>query len=158
MIFVTVGMHDQGFERLIRKMDEIAPELGEEVLIQIGHTRYEPKNAEWFRFLADDDDILKIYKKASLIVSHGGAGTLLSALSLAKPLVVVPRMKRFGEHIDDQQLELAEAMEEKECASIAYDVDEILEKIDSMRWKQEKKHDPDQNLIKFISDFLREVS
>ncbi|MDI6655433.1 MAG: beta-1,4-galactosyltransferase, partial [Candidatus Hydrothermarchaeota archaeon] len=44
MIFVTVGTHNQSFERLVKKADEIAGKIGEKVVIQTGHTKYKPKN------------------------------------------------------------------------------------------------------------------
>ena len=50
MIFATVGLHYMGFERLIRKMDELAGEIDEEVIIQTGHTKYQPRNAAFFAF------------------------------------------------------------------------------------------------------------
>ena len=51
MIFVTDGTHYQGFDRLITKMDEVAGKIDDEVAIQIGSSKYHPKNAKWFTFL-----------------------------------------------------------------------------------------------------------
>ena len=155
MIFVTVGTHYQGFERLIKKMDEIAGRIKDEVIMQIGYTKYEPKNAKWFRFLEREEDILELYKKADIIVAHAGAGTLLTALSFGKPIVVVPRLKKFGEHVDDQQLELAEALESMGKAIAVYDIEKLE---DAIRRAKALKYRPvrqDKRLANFLKNYLK---
>jgi len=154
MIFVTVGTHYQGFERLVRKMDEIASRIDEEVIMQIGYTKYEPKNAKWFRFLEKEEDILRLYKTADVIVAHAGAGTLLTALAYGKPLVVVPRLKRFGEHIDDQQLELAEALEQAGKAIAVYDVNHLEEAIRRARLVRVQSLRRASRLVRFLEEYL----
>ncbi|KUK17270.1 PssE/Cps14G family polysaccharide biosynthesis glycosyltransferase [Thermococcus sibiricus] len=157
MIFVTVGTHYQGFERLIKKMDEIAGKIDDEVVMQIGYTDYEPKNAKWFRFLEKEEDILELYKKAEIIVAHAGAGTLLTALSFGKPIVVVPRLKKFGEHIDDQQLELAEALESMGKAIAVYDIEKLedaIKKAKSLKYKPIKQ---EKRLVNFLKEYLRGI-
>ncbi len=157
MIFVTVGTHYQGFERLIKKMDEIAGKIDDEVIMQIGYTDYEPKNAKWLRFLEREEDILELYKKADVIVAHAGAGTLLTALSFGKPVVVVPRLKKFGEHIDDQQLELAEALESMGKAIAVYDIEKLedaIKKAKSLKYKPVKR---ERRLTNFLKEYLRGI-
>ncbi len=124
MIFVTVGTHYMGFERLIEKMDEIAPNLDDEVIMQIGTTKYEPKNAKWYKFI-EMEKIQEYYKKADIIVAHSGAGTLLDSLSFEKPVITVPRLKKFGEHIDDQQIELAEALDKTNRTIAIYSIENL---------------------------------
>lgn len=128
MIFVTVGTHNIGFDRLIKKMDEIAPTLDDEVIMQIGYTNYEPKNTKWFKFL-EMEKIQHYYDYADIIIAHSGAGTLLDSLLFEKPIIAVPRLKKFREHIDDQQLELAEALENASRIISVYNIEELEEKI-----------------------------
>lgn len=109
MIFVTVGMHHQGFERLIRGMDQVARRTKEPVIMQIGASSYEPQHAEWFRF-DDQSRVEELSTTARVIVSHAGAGTIISAFRHKRPLVVVPRRAGQREHVDDHQLELARAL------------------------------------------------
>lgn len=155
MIFVTVGTHYQGFERLVKKMDEIAGKIDDEVIMQIGYTKYEPKNAKWFRFLEREEDILELYKKADVIVAHAGAGTLLTALSFGKPIVVVPRLKKFGEHVDDQQLELAEALESMGKAIAVYDIEKLEEAIKKARSLKYKPIKRERRLANFLKEYLQ---
>ena len=109
MIFVTVGLHPAGFDRLVQAADEMAALVQEEVVIQCGGTHYKPRFSEYFDF-ADEPEMQRWLSKARVVVTHGGAGSILNALQIGKALVVVPRLKRFGEAIDDHQLELAEAL------------------------------------------------
>lgn len=109
MIFTTVGMHHQGFDRLISAMDELAAEINEEIIMQIGAAAHEPANAKWFRF-ADSERVDALMAAARVVVAHAGAGTIIGAFRHRRPVVVVPRRAAFNEHVDDHQLDLAQAL------------------------------------------------
>ena len=126
MIFVTVG-GIRAFERLVREMDRIAGELDEQVMMQIGSTDYEPKNCDYFRFMSRSD-MEKLYADARVVVSHAGMGSILSVQEHNKPLVLVPRMKRFGEVFDDHQLEIAREMESRGI-TVAYDMSNLQSEV-----------------------------
>ncbi len=158
MIFVTVGTHYQGFERLVKKMDEIACGLGEEVIMQIGNTKYTPSYAEWFPFLEDEEEFMKIMKTAEVVVAHGGAGTLLSVLSFGKPVVVVPRLRRYGEHTDDQQIELAEALKASKGIAVVYDVEYLAENLKNARVVRGQLSGRGNVLKNFLRDYLGRLS
>ncbi len=93
MIFVTVGSTD--FDPLIEKMDELAPQLGGELVMQIGLGRYTPQNARYFRFAPSLDPYLA---QAELIVGHGGLGTIVEALEQGKKLVCVVNPTTYDRH------------------------------------------------------------
>ncbi|KAF5055562.1 hypothetical protein DSECCO2_376500 [anaerobic digester metagenome] len=156
MIFVTVGTHNQGFERLVQKMDEIAGKIDEEVVMQIGFTEYEPKNAKWFKFV-DIDEIRDFYKNADVIVSHAGAGALLDALSFEKPIIAVPRLKKFGEHIDDQQLELTEALEDKGQIKAVYEIDDLEGFVKEINLLNHSIK-PDNGLMRFLKEHMSGIN
>jgi UDP-N-acetylglucosamine transferase subunit ALG13 len=154
MIFVTVGTHYLGFERLIKKMDEISAEIDEEVIAQIGSTNYQPKNMEYFTFIQDEKKLLELYKDARVIVTHAGAGTLLTISNYEKPVVIVPRLKKFNEHIDDHQLELTEVFKKKEEAEVVYDIKNLkiaLKNPKKINCKKNKK------LVIFLKDLIRSI-
>ena len=125
MIFVTVGMHTAGFERLVEKMDEIAGRLKEEVIIQIGSAKYKPANAKYFDFTTGEE-ITELCRKARVVVTHG-AMSIVDALEQGTPVVAVPRLQKYGEVINDHQLYLVQELEKEGRLTAVYDVDELDE-------------------------------
>lgn len=124
MIFVTIGSSSWEFTRLIKEMDRIAGEIDEEVIMQISFTKYETKNAKYFRF-KPKTEMMEMYERARVIVSHAGVGTIINALHLGKPLIIVPRRKKFGEAVDDHQVEIAGELEREGRAKAIYDIDKL---------------------------------
>ena len=108
-VFVSVGTHPQPFDRLLKELDRIAEKGKHKFFAQVGNSGYEPKNFS-FKRLLDEGEYQSRISKADVLVSHGGAGTIINALRQGKTVVVVPRLKRFGEHTNDHQLDLAEAL------------------------------------------------
>jgi len=123
MIFVTIGMM-YGFDRLIRKMDEIAGMIEEEVIMQIGVGTYKPENGKYFEFLSKKD-MDNFYNSARIIVCHSGVGSIISALDYNKPIVVVPRLHSYGEVIDDHQIEIAKKLEDKGKIHVVNNLDKL---------------------------------
>lgn len=124
MIYVTLGTMFMDFPRLIRKMDEMAGRTGERVVIQLGLSKILPKHAEYFDF-KPHEEILEIQREARVIVCHAGIGAVRDALSAARPMIVVPRLKRFGEHMNDHQLDLAEAVAHRGWGRMVMDIDDL---------------------------------
>lgn len=126
MIFVTVGTNKFSFNRLIKKIDELIRDgkITEKVVMQIGHSTYEPKYASWFRF-ESYEKIKELTKKARLVITHAGVGSILTSLSFNKITIVVPRMKKFNEHIDDHQVELARELSKESKVLVVFDVEQL---------------------------------
>ncbi len=104
MIFVTIGTHPQGFNRLLKHIDMLAGKINEEIIIQRGFSSYVPRNASSFTFV---DDLSPYYSKARLVISHSATTVLEYLLTQKKPIITVPRQKKYGEHINDHQVEFA---------------------------------------------------
>lgn len=153
---MTVGSHYQGFERLIKKMDEIAGQIDEEVVMQIGHTDYQPVNARFFEFLESFEEIERLNREARVVVSHAGAGSILTALEQRIPVIVIPRLKKFNEHMDDHQLEIAEAMSENQRVKAVYDVDDLEDCLQSdLSFVDERN---ENKLMESVRDYLSSIS
>lgn len=156
MIFLTIGTHFQGFERLIKEMDKIAGKIDEEVIAQIGPTKYHPKNMKFFTFV-EGEKISKLYEDARVIVTHAGAGTILTAFLYSKPVIIVPRLKKYNEIIIDHQLELTEALKGYKNIIVVYNTQELegalkrVENIDLEEIKQNKA------LINFLKEYIEEM-
>jgi UDP-N-acetylglucosamine transferase subunit ALG13 len=158
MIFVTVGTHTQPFNRLLEKVDKLVEKrvIKEKVIAQVGYSTYRPRNYEYFTFTSEEK-ILELNKKARLIIAHAGVGSIITALQFKKPIIVVPRLKKFGEHIDDHQVQIAIAFEREGKVLACYQIDEledILRKAKNFKPKLRKRSAP---IFKLVSEFLRKM-
>ncbi len=154
MIFVTVGTHTQGFERLIKAMDELvgSGKIKENVVMQIGNTKYEPKNCEYFRF-ESFKKILELNRSARVIITHAGAGCIITALQFGKTLIIVPRYKKFGEHVNDHQCDLASALDKERKAINVSDISSLEAALKSVSRlaKERKKSALVSNLAAYLN-------
>jgi UDP-N-acetylglucosamine transferase subunit ALG13 len=125
-IFVSVGTHPQQFNRLLQELDKLAEQgkVVAEIFAQTGNSNYIPKNFKSGKFVGEVEYNSKM-GTADVIVSHGGAGTIINALRLGKNLVVVPRLKKFGEHTNDHQLDLAKALEKQGKCLAVYNISKL---------------------------------
>ena len=106
MIFVTVGTHEQAFNRLVEYMDKWAGEHDEEVIIQTGFSTYEPKNCQWSK-LYPYSEMVEMVDKARIVITHGGPSSFIMPLQVGKIPIVVPRKKEFDEHVNDHQVDFS---------------------------------------------------
>jgi beta-1,4-N-acetylglucosaminyltransferase len=163
MIFVTVGNSIKGveFHRLINKIDEIAMELQEEVVAQIGFIDTYPKHIKWFAYLSFTE-VLAYFEKASIIIGHSGVGTVITAITYKKPLIIVPRSSSFGEHFDDHQLEFAEQLRGMDGIFVVEDIENlkktVLEVREQIRQSTVQPHfsEERQRLLSFIKGYVQE--
>jgi len=144
-------MHTKGFDRLLKKMDEIASTLGEEVVMQIGHTSFRPRSAKWFDFTTEAG-IKEWCKKARVVITQP-AMSILDAQEQGTPVIVVPRLKQYDEVIDDHQLDFARELEKEGKVIAVYDVDKLEEalcKPDTSR----AVHTRDERLVNALKRYV----
>ena len=115
MIFVTVGTHEQPFNRLVEYIDKIKGDniLKEEVIMQTGYSTYEPKYCEWSK-LYPYQQMVDMVVKADIVITHGGPSSFIMPLQVGKIPIVVPRQFKFNEHVNDHQLEFSKAVAERQ--------------------------------------------
>ena len=114
MIFVTVGTHEQPFNRIIEEIDKLKGEgcIDEEVVIQKGYSTYEPQYCKSYGLISYEE-MDNYIKEARIVITHGGPSSFLAPLALKKIPIVVPRQKKFGEHVNDHQVEFSKAVAER---------------------------------------------
>lgn len=114
MIFVTVGTHEQPFDRLIEYIDNMKKngDITEDVIIQTGFSIYQPKYCEWDKFIPYKQ-MIKNVKDARIVITHGGPASFIMPLQFGKTPIVVPRQHRYNEHVNDHQVEFAKAISKK---------------------------------------------
>jgi UDP-N-acetylglucosamine transferase subunit ALG13 len=114
MIFVTVGTHEQPFNRLVKKIDELKKNgvITEDVVIQTGFSTYEPQYCKWQK-LFPYQDMGRYVEQARIVITHGGPSSFIMPLQIGKIPIVVPRQSKFNEHVNDHQVLFARAVKER---------------------------------------------
>lgn len=130
MIFVTVGTQDKPFERIIKAVEDAvkANKITDEVVVQAGNTKYESKVLNVLNYVPFDE-FNNYLSKADIIITHGGVGSILNALKLKKKIIAVPRLKKYGEHINDHQLQVIQKMTKDGYILSCEDENEIADKV-----------------------------
>ena len=152
MIFLSVGIQFP-FDRLVKAVDDAFNEglVDEGVFAQIGETSYKPHN---FGSVASLEKNLfdKYLKESSSIISHAGMGTIAMALDNEKPLLVMPRLKKYGEVVNDHQAAIARKFSELGHILAVYDVKELPDGIRKLKnfVPKERKANP-----KAVADRIR---
>ena len=153
MIFVTVGTHEQPFNRLVKTVDELKRDgvITEDVIMQTGFSTYEPKYCQWSKLIPYEQ-------------THGGPASFIMPLQIGKTPIVVPRQHRFDEHVNDHQVEFARNVAQRKGTIIPVEdiskLGEVIKNYDEIVAKM--GHGMSSNNEKFcieleeiVSDLLR---
>lgn len=161
MIFVTVGTHEQGFDRLIKEIDKLKEQnvIKEDVIVQKGYTEYEPKFCETYK-LIEYEKLQDYLSKARIVITHGGPASFIAPLSMGKTPIVVPRQKQFDEHVNDHQVDFVKQVVERYNSLIpVYNIEDLKEKIENYDKIVAKMGDNyKSNNKKFVEDLEKEIS
>lgn len=162
MIFVTVGSRFYQFNRLFQKLDELYDDgtLSEPMFAQIGASTYHPRNYEFRDFISPEEFDHRI-AEADIVVSHGASGSIMKALNAGKKVIAVSRLEKYGEHINDHQIQNNEAfasnglvlMADPELTDLADCFRKIYERKDGLRHWENK--DP-MAIVNKIDEFIQE--
>lgn len=107
MIFITLGSQKFQFNRLLRAVDELIEKgiIEDEVFAQVGYSDYEPKHFDYKQFL-DREEFAVQESKCDILITHGGTGAIIGAVKKGKKVIAVPRLAKYGEHVDNHQIQL----------------------------------------------------
>lgn len=156
MIFVTVGAQ-MPFDRLVIAVDQWARKNGrDDVFAQIGQSEYQPSNLQWINFL-EPDKFKRKYESAKVIVAHAGTGSIITALQMGKPILVMPRRAILHETRNDHQIATSEQFRRFGSVEVAWDENELvtkLEGIDSLRGSQKIESYASNELVMAIREFI----
>ena len=114
MIFVTVGTHEQQFDRLVRCIDELKEKnvINEDVVIQTGFSEYKPVACKWSK-LYSFKEMNKYIEEARIVITHGGPSSFIAPLQMGKTPIVVPRSHEYGEHVNNHQIDFCRKVSER---------------------------------------------
>lgn len=155
MIFVTVGTHEQPFNRLIEKMDELVAngDIKEKVVIQYGFSTYDAKHCEMHKMMSFDE-MQQTFKNARIVITHGGPSSFVEALQYGKVPIVVPRQLKFNEHVNNHQVDFTKLISERMNNIIpVYDIANLGQTIADYDTIVKKKNSGESsNNLKFNAD------
>lgn len=159
MIFLTVGTQFP-FDRLVKSVDEVVSQDGfsDDIFAQIGESSYRPHNFEAVSFL-EKRLFDKHIREASGIISHAGIGTIMMALDDRKPLLVMPRLKEYGEVVGDHQVAISRKFEELGHILVAHSKGDLLDRIKKLQsFVPQQRTNQAEVTADRITKFLYELS
>lgn len=145
MILITVGSQKFQFNRLLKWIDQLIEENlidGDTIFAQTGFSDYKPKNYKYKNFL-EKDELDNWYEKCDTVITHAGTASIIKPSNLGKKIIVIPRDKSYGEHIDNHQYEIAEAFKKKGyCITVKKfsDLKNILINLESLNFYRYKSN------------------
>lgn len=161
MIFVTVGSRNYPFDRLFMELDKLYDEgiIKDKMFAQIGTSNYKPKNFEFKDFISQEE-FLNYIKKSSYVISHGASGSIMKALNEGKKVIAVTRLEKYGEHINDHQIQNNEAFGTNGYVLPVFEMDELKDAIMKIQngtdnLKKWENKDP-MSIQKIIDKFIQE--
>ena len=152
MILVTAGSQKFQFNRLFKNLDQLIEQgvIKEPVFAQIGVSTYKPKNYKYVDFLESTEFKNKM-EECDLLITHAGTGAIVGALKSGKKVIAVPRLEKYGEHVDDHQKQITFAFTKMNLIeSSGETIGELSEAINNCRMKRYSKYV--SNTKKFIDD------
>lgn len=156
MIFITLGSQKFQFNRLLKAIDELmeSGEISEDVFAQIGYSDYVPKNYQYKQFL-DRDEFAVMTEKSDIVITHGGTGAIIGAVKKGKRVIAVPRRVKYGEHVDDHQLQLVGQFKELNLICECNDCTQLGNILKEIRYIRFNAYESNtQTIINSIEQFL----
>ena len=160
LILVCVGASEYRFDRLLKMVDELCDEKilkGSEIVAQIGSTDYEPRNYKSFHLLGRDE-FQEYMEKSDLIITHAGTGSVIPPLKLGKKVIVVPRLEKYKEHLDDHQLELSDVFTSAGYTLSANSKEELIDALEHIETFTPKVFKSNNSYVnQLVIDFIEGI-
>lgn len=158
LIFVTLGTQDKPFTRLLEAIEREIENgnITDEVIVQAGFTKYKSDKMKIFDLISQED-FANYMQNADLIITHGGVGSIITALNHGKKVIAAPRLSKYGEHVNDHQLQIIKCFEQKNYILPLYDFDKLNEAIEkSKEFMPSKFISNRDNFLQFIERMIAE--
>jgi UDP-N-acetylglucosamine transferase subunit ALG13 len=159
MIFVTVGTHEQPFNRLIKKIDDLVANgnIMEKVIVQTGFSTYIPEYCEAHKMMSFEE-MQAALRDARIVITHGGPSSFIEALQFGKVPIVVPRQEQFHEHVNNHQVDFTKLIAKRMNNIIpVYDIDDLKKTIDNYDKIAETKNAGESSNNKQFNEKLEKI-
>ena len=156
MILVMLGTQNNSFHRLLEEIDKLINDgqIKEEVVVQAGYTKYESANMKIFDFISSEE-LEKLEQKASCIITHGGVGSIIGSIEKDKKVIAVPRLKQYGEHVNDHQLDIVQSFDKLGYIIGITDVSQLGDALQQIETFEPKKYIQNTGkIISIVQDFI----
>ncbi len=156
MILITLGTQDKSFIRLLKAVEDCCEKglIQERVVVQSGHTLFSSKYMEVFDYI-EYDKFDQLIDQADLVITHGGVGTIMSALRKGKRIIGVARLAQYKEHHNDHQKEILESFDEKGYLIYVRDLDQLEDALYlAQNFEPVKYESNTQKMIQQIREFI----
>ena len=155
-IFITLGSQKFQFNRLLKAIDRLCENKiinSEDVFAQIGYSDYLPQYYNYKKFL-DREEFDNQMRRAKIVITHGGTGAIIGAVKKGKKVIAVPRLAKYGEHVDNHQIQIINEFEKLDMINACKDMDlaksiEIVNMSDYVKYKS--------NSLKIIENIERYI-
>lgn len=151
-----LGTQNNSFHRLLEEIDRLIErgKINDEVIVQAGYTKYESQNMKVIDFVSNDE-IEKFEQQADYIITHGGVGSIIGSIEKGKKVIAVPRLKQYGEHVNDHQLDIVESFDKLGYIIGITDVSQLEEALQRVKVFEPKKYIQNTgNIIKIVENFI----
>ncbi|MDH5068011.1 PssE/Cps14G family polysaccharide biosynthesis glycosyltransferase [Clostridium perfringens] len=159
MIFVTLGSQKFQFNRLLKELDKLVEQgvIKEDIFAQTGYSDYIPKNYKFKNFL-DREEFKRNMNDSDIVITHGGTGAIVGALKENKHVLAIPRLKEFGEHVDNHQLEITNTFKEMNYIEVIIECNDLGEAINKIaNFTFSKYNSNTENIIDSIRSFINNI-
>ena len=156
MIFVTLGTQNNSFNRLLEEVQKLIDnkKIKEEVIVQKGYTKFESKDMKLFSEVSQDE-FNKLIDQSRIVITHGGVGSIISAITKGKKVIAVPRLRKYNEHVNDHQIEIIDSFNEKGYIIGIHSVEELGKALEeAVNFKPQKYIRNTGNILKLVEDFI----
>lgn len=156
MILVTLGTQNNSFHRLLEEVQKCIDKkvIAEKVVVQAGGTEFKSNDMEILKLISSRQ-MNKLIKQASFIITHGGVGSIVTALKMGKKVIAVPRYHKYDEHVNDHQLQIVQTFDGQGFIKGICDVCDLESAIKSLEsFEPAKFVSNTENIIKIVEDFI----
>jgi heparosan-N-sulfate-glucuronate 5-epimerase len=152
VIFATVGTHGDGFSRMLAALETLGGD--EDLVVQYGHGR-PPANATRAAAFLPFAEMMRLFTEADKVVTHAGVGSILLASRSGHVPVIVPRLARHREHVDDHQVELARALESRGGVVVCWEAADLARLVAGVPGRDDARVTGPRPLATAVGEVLR---
>lgn len=159
MIFITLGSQKFQFDRLLKAVDYLVKDkvINEDIFAQVGYSDYVPKHYSYKQFL-DRNEYMEKMNECDLVITHGGTGAIIGAIKRGKRVIAVPRLNKFGEHVDDHQVQIVNQFTDMNLICGIMDTKDLENAIDEVRREKYNEYKSNTNvIISSIEKYIDEI-